>query len=172
MEVQEIKVEIEVNGTFQQLTVAPQTTLLELLREQIGLKGTKQGCGVGQCGACTVLLNGNPVNTCSLLAVQAHGHKVETIESVANQDQLHPLQEAFVAEHAVQCGFCTPGMVMSSIALLKKTSQPKRKEILQAISGNTCRCTGYSKIVKAVEHVVDDRITRITISPDREAVHD
>jgi len=158
MEVQEIKVEIEVNGTLQQLTVTPQITLLELLREQIRLKGTKQGCGVGQCGACTVLLNSNPVNACSLLAVQTHGQKVETIESVADRGQLHPLQEAFVVEHAVQCGFCTPGMVMSSIALLKKKSQPKRKEILQAISGNTCRCTGYSKIVKAVERVVKEAL--------------
>jgi aerobic-type carbon monoxide dehydrogenase small subunit (CoxS/CutS family) len=151
MKEQILSIEIEVNGTLQHLKVVPHTTLLEILRGQLGLKGSKEGCGIGQCGACTVLLNGNPVNACLLLAVQADGQKVETIESLANQDQLHPLQAAFVDEHAVQCGFCTPGMLISSKALLDKNPQPEHNEILQAISGNVCRCSGYSKIVKAVK---------------------
>jgi aerobic carbon-monoxide dehydrogenase small subunit len=156
MEVQEIKVEIEVNGVPQQLQVAPRTTLLEVLRGQLGLKGTKQGCGIGQCGTCTVLVDGDPVNACLLLAVQADGKKIETIESLANQGQLHPLQEAFVDEHAVQCGFCTPGMLVSSYALLKKVPKPDPDEVRQAISGNLCRCSGYSKIIKAVIRVADN----------------
>jgi aerobic carbon-monoxide dehydrogenase small subunit len=156
MEEQILSIEIEINGTSQLLQVAPRTTLLEVLRGQLGLKGTKQGCGIGQCGTCTVLVDGDPVNACLLLAVQANGKKIETIESLVNRDQLHPLQEAFVDEHAVQCGFCTPGMLMSSYALLKKVPKPDPDEVRQAISGNLCRCSGYSKIIKAVIRVADN----------------
>jgi aerobic carbon-monoxide dehydrogenase small subunit len=156
MEEQTLTINFEVNGKQHVLQVVPKTTLLEVLRGQLGLKGTKQGCGIGQCGTCTVLVDGDPVNACLLLAVQADGKKIETIESLANQDQLHPLQEAFVDEHAVQCGFCTPGMLMSSHALLKKVPKPDPDEVRQAISGNLCRCSGYSKIIKAVIRVADN----------------
>lgn len=165
-------VEIKVNGTLQRLKLAPRTTLLEVLREQLGLKGTKEGCGIGQCGACTVLLDGNPVNACLLLAVQADGHRIETIENLATQDQLHPLQSAFVEEHAVQCGFCTPGMLIASKALLEQKPKPEFDEIRQAISGNVCRCSGYSKIIKAVNRAAGDSDTDIKIKCKQEVCFD
>jgi len=117
----------------------------------LGLKGTKRGCDQGQCGAGTVLLDGHPVLSCILLAVQADGKKITTIEAVAPEGKLHPLQEAFVAEGATQCGFCTPGMILSAKALLDKDSNPADDEIREALSGNLCRCTGYAKIIRAVQ---------------------
>ncbi|WZL75077.1 (2Fe-2S)-binding protein [Clostridiaceae bacterium 35-E11] len=143
--------QIEVNGIQYKQLINTKDTLLEVLREKIGLKGTKEGCGSGHCGACTVLLDGKPVNSCMLLGVQADNKKIMTIEGMAIEGRLHPIQEAFVEEHAVQCGFCTPGMVMSSKALLDKNAAPSDEEIREALSGNACRCTGYTKIIKAVK---------------------
>jgi carbon-monoxide dehydrogenase small subunit len=144
---------VTVNETRHELNVAPDRSLLDMLREDLGLTGTKKGCDAGDCGACTVLLDGVPVNACLVLAVQAEGKEVLTIEGVATGDRLHPLQEAFVRYGAVQCGFCTPGMVMSAIALLNETPQPNRTEIQDALAGNLCRCTGYVQIIDAIEAV-------------------
>jgi aerobic-type carbon monoxide dehydrogenase small subunit (CoxS/CutS family) len=134
------------------VSVAPNRRLLDVLREELHLTGTKEGCGIGECGACTVLLNGRPVNSCLILAGQAQGAEITTIEGVKNEDgELHPLQEAFLEEGAVQCGFCTPGMVLGALALLRKNSGPTEDEIKEAISGNLCRCTGYKQIVEAIQ---------------------
>ena len=142
-----------VNGKPVEAKVDPTWTLLYVLREELKLTGTKKGCEKGDCGACTVLLEGNPVNSCLVLALQAEGKKVETIEGLGTADSLHPLQKSFIANGAVQCGFCTPGMLLSAAALLKKNPSPTEKEIRTAISGNLCRCTGYAKIVKAIQNV-------------------
>ncbi len=143
-------INLKINGEFYQLNVKPNILLLDLLREKIGLTGTKSGCGTGECGACTVLLEGRPVNSCLMLAVEANEKNVLTIEGLASDGQLHPLQEAFIEEGAVQCGFCTPGMILSVKALLDVNSNPKEEEIKKAIAGNLCRCTGYTKIIKAI----------------------
>jgi len=144
-----------VNGQKAELTVKPNHTLLDVLREELGLTGTKKGCGSGKCGSCTVLLDGRPVNSCLILAPQAFGREVETIEGLAKEgpdgDRPHPLQEAFVEHGAVQCGFCTPGMILSAKALLKADPNPGPEEIKTAIAGNLCRCTGYNKIVEAIQ---------------------
>ena len=143
-----------VNGQNHELMVKPNHTLLDVLRDQLGLLGTKKGCGSGKCGSCTVLVDGRPVNSCLILAPQAFGREVETIEGLAIQgpegEKPHPLQEAFVAHGAVQCGFCTPGMILSAKALLAANPDPEPEEIKTAIAGNLCRCTGYNKIVEAV----------------------
>jgi aerobic-type carbon monoxide dehydrogenase small subunit (CoxS/CutS family) len=146
-----ISIVINVNGISHKLRVRTSALLLDVLREDLGLKGTKRGCDQGQCGACTVLLDGRPVLSCILLAVQADGKKIQTIEGMASEGKLHPLQEAFVAEGATQCGFCTPGMILSAKALLDQKSHPADDEIRLAISGNLCRCTGYEKIIRAVK---------------------
>jgi aerobic carbon-monoxide dehydrogenase small subunit len=151
METQQVLIELRVNQHPYRVTVKPSATLLDVLREDLGLKGTKRGCDQGQCGACTVILNGRAVNACTLLAVQADGKSITTIEGLSSGDRLHPLQEAFVEEGAVQCGFCTPGMILSAKALLDEAPKPSEQEIREAISGNLCRCTGYVKIVKAVQ---------------------
>ena len=129
----------------------PHWTLLKLLRERLGLTGTKEGCGIGECGACTVLLDGTPVNACLILAPKVNGKEILTIEGLGNRDRLHPLQRSFVDHGAVQCGFCTPGILMSSKALLEKNPSPTREEIKDAISGHLCRCTGYHQIIEAIE---------------------
>lgn len=144
-------VSMAVNGKRVQRNVPASRTLLELLREDLGLTGTKEGCGKGECGACTVLLDGAPVSSCLVLAYQADGRSVTTIEGLAEGELLHPLQEAFVAEGAVQCGFCMPGMILAAKALLDANPEPTREEIRRGISGNLCRCTGYAKIVAAIE---------------------
>lgn len=149
-------VELDVNGRIHEIAVQPNRTLLEALREDLGLIGTKQGCGAGDCGTCTVLLDGNAVNACLILAVQAAGHEIRTIEGVADGATLHPLQMAFVDHGAIQCGFCTPGMVLSGMALLEANPNPTEAEIRVAISGNLCRCTGYQKIVEAVAAAADE----------------
>jgi carbon-monoxide dehydrogenase small subunit len=141
---------LTVNGTPYELYVAPQRTLAEALRDELDLLGVKQGCGEGECGACTVLLDGMPVSSCLILAVEASGCEVTTIEGVADAGGLHPLQQSFVEHGAVQCGFCTPGMILSAKALLDETPDPSEHEIRRALSGNLCRCTGYQKIVDAV----------------------
>ena len=131
--------------------VPPQWTLLKLLREKLGLTGTKEGCGIGECGTCTVLLDGVPVNACIVLALKVEGKKVETIEGLGTRESLHPLQKSFIEHGAIQCGFCTPGILMSSKALLEEKSNPTREEIKEAISGHLCRCTGYHQIIEAIE---------------------
>lgn len=140
-----------VNGDTRRLAVAPQRTLVEVLRYDLGLTGTKQGCDEGDCGACTVRLDGRPVLSCITLAVEADGCRVDTVEGIAEGPRLHPLQEAFVRHGAAQCGFCTPGMLVSARALLERDPAPTRDAIKAALAGNLCRCTGYTKIVDAVE---------------------
>ncbi len=148
-------INLKINGESYQLNVKPNILLLDLLREEIGLTGTKRGCGTGECGACTVLLEGRPVNSCLILAVEANEKNILTIEGLASGGQLHPLQKAFIEGGAVQCGFCTPGLLLSAKALLDVNSNPKEEEIKKAIDGNLCRCTGYTKIVKAVISAVE-----------------
>jgi len=144
------KLNLSVNGEPVSLAVEPRLTLLEVLRDTLGLTGTKEGCGTGDCGACTVLLDGDPVNSCLLLAVEAEGSEVITVEGLGNDDNLHPVQKALIAHGGVQCGFCTPGVVLSSVALLKRNPRPTEAEIRDALAGNLCRCTGYDKIVRSV----------------------
>jgi len=146
-------IQLTVNGFDHDLLVESNRTLTQVIREDLGLTGTKQGCEIGDCGACTVLLDGKPVNSCLILASQANGHTIITIEGLTGSEGLHPLQSAFITEGAIQCGFCTSGMILSAKVLLEKGRHPTRQEIRQAISGNLCRCTGYQKIVDAVEVV-------------------
>ncbi|MFH0813107.1 MAG: (2Fe-2S)-binding protein [Pseudomonadota bacterium] len=143
----------KVNGEHYELLVDTRSTLLEVLREEIGLTGTKEGCSLGACGTCTVILDGKPVLSCLVLAVDAEGKEVLTIEGLAQGDTLHPIQKAFVEHGAIQCGYCTPGMVMSAKALLDQNPKPGYEEIKKAISGNICRCTGYTKIIEAIQSV-------------------
>ena len=149
------RIEFKVNGISRQLAVEPQATLLDVLREELRLTGTKRGCDQGHCGACTVLLNGEPVNACLVLALTADGKSVETIEGLEESGEMNVIQSALVDEGAVQCGFCTPGMVLSAKALLAEKPDPARPEILEALSGNICRCTGYERIVAGVRKAAD-----------------
>jgi len=143
-------VKLKVNGDEFELYVEPQRTLLEVLREDLGLTGTKYSCGAGECGACTVLLDGESVVSCMTLAVEADGKSVETIEGMAKGGELHPIQEAFLEHGAIQCGFCTPGMVMQAKALLDENLNPTEEEIKQYMRGNLCRCGTYPRMVKAI----------------------
>jgi carbon-monoxide dehydrogenase small subunit len=152
-------VSLTVNGNQREADVPSAATLVELLREHLGLVGTKVGCGHGECGACTVLLDGEPVNSCLVFAAQCEGREVTTIEGLRGNGGLDRIQNAFVDAGAVQCGFCTPGMIMSAAALLASNPKPSRDEIEEAISGNLCRCTGYVKIVDAVELASADTAT-------------
>jgi aerobic-type carbon monoxide dehydrogenase small subunit (CoxS/CutS family) len=152
---------ITVNGDEYHLLVDTRRTLLDVIRDEVGLTGTKNGCGAGECGACTVLLNGTPINSCLMLAHEADGQEVTTIEGLAAGGALDPVQRAFVEHGAIQCGFCTPGMVLSAKALLDRNPDPTREEILQGLRGNLCRCTGYVKIVEAVEAVRDMRAEEV-----------
>lgn len=145
-----MRIHLTVNGTERVWDVAPGDTLLDVLRRE-GFVGVKKGCGTGDCGACTVLLNGRAVNACLLLAVKAEGGAIVTIEGVAQGGRLHPVQEAFLEAGAVQCGYCTPGMVLSAVSLLSHNPDPSEAEIREAISGNLCRCTGYVKQIAAIE---------------------
>jgi len=146
-----VKVHLKVNGLAYETEVEPRRTLLELIREDLELTGTKEGCGLGECGTCTVLVDGKPIKSCITLAVQANGREVTTIEGLEKPDgTLHPLQQAFIDYGAIQCGFCTPGMLLSAKALLEENPRPKEVEVRQAIAGNLCRCTGYQKIVEAI----------------------
>lgn len=142
--------ELEVNGELHHVAVEPRRTLLEVLREELGLMGTKEGCDEGACGACTVLLDGKPVPSCMVLAMDAQGKSIVTIEGLASGSELHPIQKAFVDLGAIQCGFCTPGMILTAKALLDQNPDPSWAEVEAAISGNLCRCTGYVKIIEAV----------------------
>jgi aerobic carbon-monoxide dehydrogenase small subunit len=140
-----------VNGQEYQVIIEPHMLLIDVLRDKLGLTGTKYSCGAGDCGACTVLIDGKPSFSCLTLAVTARGKNILTIEGVADGNELHPIQQAFVDQGAVQCGFCTPGMILSTKALLDENPEPSRDEIKTALAGNLCRCTGYVKIVDAVE---------------------
>lgn len=144
---------LKVNGREWELAVEPNRTLVDVLRHDLQLTGTKRGCDLGECGSCTVVLNGKPVNSCLVLAVQANGAEILTIEGLAGPGSLHPLQQAFVEKGSIQCGFCTPGMILSATSLLEKNPNPTEAEIRTALSGNLCRCTGYQKIVEAVQSV-------------------
>ncbi len=139
-----------VNGDVVDVAVEPNTTLLEVLRDDMALLGVKEGCSEGVCGACTVLMNGNPIRSCLTPALEADGTEILTIEGLASDGKLHPVQEAFVKSGAIQCGFCTPGMILSTKALLDRTPSPSDEEIKNALAGNFCRCTGYTKILDAV----------------------
>jgi len=146
-----VPIKFTLNSVVQHLEIKPHRTLLEVLRGEFGLMGTKEGCGEGECGACTVLLDGQPVTSCLILAPQVDGHEVVTIEGLSQGEALHPLQEAFVRVGAVQCGFCAPGMILSAKALLDGNTNPSEQEIRQGMAGNLCRCTGYAKIVEAIQ---------------------
>lgn len=146
-------ISLTVNQRECKVEIEPLATLLEVLRNDLRLTGTKEGCGEGDCGACTVLLDGKAVNACLLLAMEARGKKITTIEGLAQDGRLHPLQKAFIDKGAVQCGFCTPGMILSAKALLDANPRPSEEEIKMAIAGNLCRCTGYIKIIEAIKSV-------------------
>lgn len=141
---------LKVNGESYEVAVEPRMTLLDVLRDNLGLTGTKKACDLGNCGSCTVLLDGKPVVSCLLLAVDTRGRDILTIEGLAKNGQLHPLQQAFVDYTALQCGFCTPGMLLSAKALLDSNPEPTEEEVKEAISGNLCRCTGYGNIIEAI----------------------
>jgi len=145
-----LKIWFTLNGSKIKLKVKSNETLLDVLRHRLKLTGSKKGCNTGECGACTVLMNGIPVNSCLILAPKANGKDVLTIEGLGSPDMLHPLQEAFVKSNAVQCGFCSPGMIMSAKALLDENPNPTREDVQEAISGNLCRCTGYLPIIEAI----------------------
>ena len=145
------EISLRLNGRERRFRVEERETLLRVLRERAGLTGAKKGCDLGECGACTVILNGRAVNSCCVFAVQADGGTVETIEGLGTPDKPHPLQRAFIDAGAIQCGFCTPGMILAAKALLDREPHPSREAIRRALSGNLCRCTGYEKIERAVE---------------------
>ena len=145
-------VKVKINGREREAAVEPRLLLAHFIREALGLTGTHIGCDTSNCGACTVLLNGKTVKSCTVFAVQADGGEILTVEGLMTDGQLHPLQEGFKEEHGLQCGFCTPGMLMSAYALLPKNSDPSEQDIRWGISGNLCRCTGYQNIVKAVQY--------------------
>lgn len=147
---------LNVNGKPYEVAVDTHRTLLEVLRKDIGLTGAKEGCGMGECGSCTVLMEGKPVLACLILAMDARDKEILTIEGLAGNGELHPLQKAFVEYGAVQCGFCTPGMILSAKALLDKNPSPSEEEVKSAIAGNLCRCTGYNKIVEAIMAVAKE----------------
>ncbi len=150
-----IEIKLKINGIEERLSVSPKETLVNVLRDRLGLVGTNKDCEMGICGACTVLLEGRPVSSCLLLAVQADGSAITTVEGVERDGKLHRIQEAFLRHGAVQCGYCTPGFIMTAAALLEENPQPGRAEITDALRGNLCRCTGYTKIIDAIESVAN-----------------
>jgi len=153
-------INLTVNGETRSIAVDVNQTLLEVLREDLGLTGTKKGCNQGECGACTVLMDGKPVSSCLVLAVKADGKSVMTIEGVAKDGSLHPIQETFNQKGAIQCGFCTPGMILTTKNLLDKNPNPSLGEIKEAISGNICRCTGYVQIIEAIASLAKEKNAR------------
>jgi len=149
------QIKLTVNGTAREAQVESRLLLVHLLREEFRLTGTHIGCDTTHCGACTVLLDGQPVKSCTVLAVQADGRKLMTVEGLEKEGKLHPLQEGFTEKHGLQCGYCTPGMLMTGCALLERNRNPSEQDIREAISGNLCRCTGYVNIVKAVQYAAE-----------------
>ena len=145
-----IQVSIKVNGKMRKAIIEPRTLLVHFLREQLNLTGTHVGCDTSQCGACTVLIDGRSAKSCTIFAVQAEGSEIVTIEGLAKDGQLHPLQNGFWEEHGLQCGYCTPGMIMSGVNLLSENPNPSEQEVREALEGNLCRCTGYHNIVKSI----------------------
>lgn len=164
----DITVSLRVNGRAHTVTTPAHKTLLYLLRDDLHLYGTKDGCREGECGACTVLLDGRPVNACLVLAGQADGREVVTIEGLAADSRLHPLQRAFVEAGAVQCGFCTPGLILSAVALLAQQPHPSEAQIRQALTGNLCRCTGYSQIIEAVKQAATEMAAELAVEVGHE----
>jgi carbon-monoxide dehydrogenase small subunit len=154
------RIEVTVNGEKYDLAIEAHKLLLEFLRDDLGLTGTKESCGTGECGACTVLLDGKAVNSCLILAVDADRKTITTIEGLSKAQDLDPLQESFIKMGAIQCGFCTPGMIMSAKALLNENPNPDVSEIKKALAGNICRCTGYKKIIEAVKTAANSQKTR------------
>lgn len=152
---QRIAITLQVNGQGYPLEIAPNRTLLDVLREDLALTGTKPNCLSGECGVCTVIVDGQAVNACLYLAVRADGKQVKTVEGLAGPEGLHPVQEAFIESAAVQCGYCTPGFIMSAVAFLEGNSNPTEAELLEAVSGNICRCTGYASIRQALRNSID-----------------
>ncbi len=150
-----VPITINVNGRKRSAMVEPRLLLVHFLRESLNLTGTHVGCDTSQCGACTVLLDGSSAKSCTVFAVQADGSEVQTIEGLADGDELHPLQDGFWEEHGLQCGYCTPGMIMSAVTLLEDNPAPSEAEIREGISGNLCRCTGYQHIVNAIQHAAE-----------------
>ena len=155
-EMKKTAITLNVNKETYDVVANPNRTLLEVLRDDLHLTGTKESCGEGVCGSCTVLVDGTPVRSCLTLAVAVQGKEITTIEGLSQGGKLHPVQEAFVNHHAIQCGFCSPGMILTAYALLKENPNPTEKEIRRAISGNVCRCTGYAKIVEAVKSLAEE----------------
>ncbi|MBU4509500.1 (2Fe-2S)-binding protein [bacterium] len=156
MTVNKIQLNIKVNNKDYKLFIASNKRLLDVLRDDLGLTGVKEGCAIGECGACTVIMNGKNICSCMILAGQAEGSEITTIEGIEGPEgELHPLQEAFIEAGAVQCGFCTPGIILSSLTLLRRNLNPTVKEIKEAISGNFCRCTGYKQIIEAIQLAVE-----------------
>lgn len=151
-----MEISLYVNGELHRLEVEPNTLLLNLLRDRLGLTGAKYGCGIGECGACTVLLDGEAVLACMTLAVDCDGRRVETVEGLSQGEELHPIQRAYLEEAAVQCGFCTPGFILTTKALLSENPHPSEEEIRAYLKGNLCRCTGYVSIVKAVQRAAEE----------------
>lgn len=156
-EMKKIAMSLIVNNETHDILTCPNTTLLEALRNDLRLTGTKESCGEGGCGSCTVLVDGAPVRSCLTLAVAVQGRKITTIEGLRMGEKLHPVQEAFVNRHAIQCGFCSPGMILTAYALLNENPNPTEADIRRAISGNFCRCTGYAKIVEAIQSLAGER---------------
>jgi carbon-monoxide dehydrogenase small subunit len=150
-----LPIKVQINGAMREATIEPRLLLVHFIRETLGLTGTHIGCDTTNCGACTVLLNGKAVKSCTVLAAQADGGEVMTVEGLAQNGTLHPIQQGFWEKHGLQCGFCTPGMMMTTYALLKKNPNPSEEDIRWAISGNLCRCTGYVNIVKAVQYAAE-----------------
>lgn len=150
------QIRLVVNGKSYKISIPPWRTLLEVIREDLKLTGTKEGCGLGECGACTVIMDGRIVNSCLVLAAEADGEQITTIEGLTDGDKLHPIQQAFVDHGGLQCGFCTPGMIMSAKALLDENPTPTEDEIKRGIAGNLCRCTGYTKIIESIKAVAED----------------
>ena len=161
-----VPVRLNVNGVEHQLDVEPRLLLVHALRDNLGLTGTHVGCDTSNCGACTVHLDGKAVKSCTLLAVQADGAQVTTIEGMGTEEQLHPLQEAFWNDHGLQCGYCTPGMIMASAAFLAENPNPSEQEVRHALEGNLCRCTGYHNIVKAVMDAAKSKGATIAQEPE------
>jgi aerobic-type carbon monoxide dehydrogenase small subunit (CoxS/CutS family) len=145
------QIKITVNSKTHELHVKPWATLLEVIRDDLGLTGTKEGCGLGECGACTVIMDGNTVNACLVLAPEADGKEITTIEALAQGDKLHPIQQAFMEQGGLQCGFCTPGIIVSTKALLDENPNPTDEEMRRGLAGNFCRCTGYTKIFESIK---------------------